>query len=146
MSVESINEPGSSYLVTYSPTSINEPPEWVGAEPPVIDALTPNSCMIGDPDFTLYVSGQNLFASSVIFFAGYVEPTRVEGDGSLSTGINMAYWNNPDTVKVEIHNGETVSNAVDFTFYAPSTFFAVPAAQDEFQSMHPEREPWQSQS
>jgi len=107
--------------------SINEPqtvslplPESVVVPKPLIFSLDPADCTLGDPDFTLYVSGENFFADSVIVFAGQPEPTTLNEDGTLSTGVNMAMWQGPDTVQVQIKNGPEVSDPVDFTFNAPS--------------------------
>jgi hypothetical protein len=72
--------------------------------------------MIGDPDFTLYVHGTNFFADSVLHFAGHDEPTTLNEDGTLSTGIKPSLWGEPVTVKVMIKNGPKVSAPVDFEF------------------------------
>ena len=102
--------------------SINEPqttslplPQDVVVPKPSITSLEPTECAIGDPSFTLYVSGENFFADSVITFAGQNEPTTF-ADGKLSTGINMDVWHGPDTVEVFIKNGPEMSNVEYFTF------------------------------
>ena len=91
-----------------------EPPD-----PPVITAITPETCVMGDPDFMLYVSGTGFYAASVIFFAGYDEPTTLNEDGTLSAGVYPSRWYSPVTVQCQVRNGEVLSNAVDFTFIAP---------------------------
>ena len=113
-------EPTAAFPFT---ASINEPqtvslplPPNVEVPVPAITSLTPTSCTIGDPDFTLYVSGENFFRDSVIHFANQDEPTTLEPDGTLSTGINMAVWLGPDTVQVQVKNGSKVSEPVDFVF------------------------------
>lgn len=102
--------------------SINEPqtvalplPPNVEVPKPSISSITPTEIAIGDDSTTLYVSGENFFADSVIVFAGQDEPTTF-ADGKLSTGINMDVWHGPDVVKVAVKNGPEVSNEVDFTF------------------------------
>jgi hypothetical protein len=102
--------------------SINEPqtvslplPEGVTVPKPTISALEPADCMIGDPDFTLYVSGENFFNDSVIHFAGHDEPTTF-ADGKLSTGVKPSLWADPATVQVQIKNGPEISAPVDFEF------------------------------
>jgi len=102
--------------------SINEPqtvslplPEGTEVPKPTISTLEPADCMIGDPDFTLYVSGENFFADSVIHFAGHDEPTTF-ADGKLSTGVKPSLWTDPVTVQVFIKNGPEVSDPVDFEF------------------------------
>jgi hypothetical protein len=52
----------------------------------------------------------------VIYFAGQAEPTTLNEDGTLSTGINMDYWHGPDTVPVVVQNGPEQSEPADFTF------------------------------
>jgi hypothetical protein len=103
--------------------SINEPqtvslpvPENVEVPKPVITGYDPYECMIGDPDFTLYVTGENFFADSVIHFAGHDEPTTLEDDGRLSTGVKPSLWTEPATVQLQIKNGPEISDPVQFEF------------------------------
>jgi hypothetical protein len=117
---DSINEPGKSRQ-SLTPPSVNEPPEApaVDAPAPVITALAPDSCVIGKADFTLVVSGENFFAGSVIFFAGHDEPTTFnETDRTLQTIVKPSLWDVPVVVQCQVHNGEVMSNAVDFSFTA----------------------------
>lgn len=119
--IKSINEPNApSHDVTLTPQSINEPPtlpDWA-TDAPVVTALEPDECTIGDLDFTIYVSGTGFYEQSVIVFAGHDEPTTLESDGTLSTGVNMAVWLGPDTVQVSVRNGPIESNSMGFTFNA----------------------------
>jgi hypothetical protein len=115
MGIESINEPGGRTTMVL-PASINEPPKMPDA--PVITALNPSECTLGDPDFTLFIEGTGFYPASMIIFAGHDEPTTLNEDGTLSTGINMALWQGPDTVKVQVYNGPMFSNEADFTFNA----------------------------
>ena len=103
--------------------SINEPqtvslplPEGVKVPKPVITGYDPYDCMIGDPDFTLYVTGDNFFNDSVIHFAGHDEPTTLGEDGRLSTGVKPSLWTEPATVQIQIKNGPEISDAVEFEF------------------------------
>ena len=105
--------------------SVNEPqtvslplPDDVVVPKPSITSLEPAECTLGDESFTLYISGENFFADSVIYFAGQPEPTTLGEDGRLSTGINMDVWNGPDTVPVIIKNGPEASAPAEFTFHA----------------------------
>lgn len=120
--MKSINEPNApSHNMTLTPASINEPPtlpDWAKDEP-VVSGLEPTECTLGDPDFTIYVSGTGFYPQSVIVFAGHDEPTIFE-DGKLSTGVNMSVWQGPDTVQVSVRNGPIMSNAMNFTFNAPT--------------------------
>jgi hypothetical protein len=109
--------------------SINEPqtvslplPQGVEVPKPVISSLNPDSCMIGDPDFPLVISGDNFFGDSVIHFAGHDEPTTFDADAkTLSTGIKPSLWADPVTVQVMVKNGPELSAPVDFEFAAPAT-------------------------
>jgi hypothetical protein len=113
---DSINEPGRSRQ-SLTPPSINEPPEVPPLPPPRINALEPGACAIGDPDFDLLVHGDNFFAGTVIFFAGHDEPTTYDADaGTVSTIVKPSLWQNPVVVKCQVHNGELMSNALDFIF------------------------------
>ena len=102
--------------------SINEPqtvalplPAGVEVPKPSITSIEPTEMTIGDESVTLYVTGENFFADSVINFAGQDEPTTF-ADGKLSTGINMDVWHGPDTVEVFVKNGPEMSNVEYFTF------------------------------
>ena len=116
MSGIAINEPQASREIALTPQSVNEPaslPAWA-TEPPVVDAISPADATIGDDSFDVYLTGTGFYAESVIVFAGHDEPTTLNEDGTLSTGVNMAVWHGPDTVKVSVRNGPIASNAVDF--------------------------------
>jgi hypothetical protein len=107
------------------PTSINEPQtpafeEVSGAVAPVLTALTPDYCAIGDADFQLHVTGEGFSADSVIFFAGHDEPTTLNEDGTVSTGVKPSLWGAPAVVQVYVRNGTKHSNALEFTFAAPA--------------------------
>jgi hypothetical protein len=116
MGIISINEPlGPGRTTMLTPQSINEPVDLEMPDPPVITALVPDSCAIGDPDFTLDVEGTGFYPQSVIHFAGHDEPTTYN-DGTLSTGVKPSLWTSPVVVQCQVRNGETMSNAVDFTF------------------------------
>jgi hypothetical protein len=127
MSIKSINEPeGPGRTTMVLPASINEAPSLDGLPPdaiptPNIVALSPNNATLGDPSFTMYITGTNLFAQSVIVFAGQNEPTTLNTDGTLSTGINMDVWHGPDTVQVSVKNGSKSSNELPFTFAEAAT-------------------------
>src|SRR5262252_9473966 len=103
---KSINEPDDIAHRTIHP-SINEPPEVSDLKPPVIDAIEPPSCAVGDPDFTLVVHGSGFYPKvSVIHFAGHDEPTTFNEDGTLSTGVKPSLWTDPVTVQCSVRNGD----------------------------------------
>jgi hypothetical protein len=106
--------------------SINEPqtvslplPQGTVVPKPSITSIEPDTCAIGDPDFTLVITGENFFDDSVINFAGHDEPTTLEADGTLTTGVKPSLWTEPVTVGVLVKNGPEVSNAFDFDFTVP---------------------------
>jgi hypothetical protein len=95
--------------------AVPEPP----AASPVVTSLIPAQATIGDPDFTLFVTGQGFTESSVIVFAGHDEPTALNGDGTLSTGVKPSLWGAPVVVQCSVRNGAVSSNEVNFEFVAP---------------------------
>lgn len=116
---DSINEPGKSRQ-SFTPPSINEPPQMPDLPAPLLASLDPDRAAIGSEDLTLEVHGANFFAGSVIFFAGHDEPTTFDEEaGTVSTIVKPSLWQNPATVQCQVHNGEQMSNALDFVFEAP---------------------------
>jgi len=96
--------------------AVPEPPP-----PPVVTSLTPAQATIGDPDFTLFIAGEGFTESSVIHFAGHDEPTTLNADGTLSTGVKPSLWGAPVVVQCSVRNGAVSSNVLDFEFVAPVT-------------------------
>jgi hypothetical protein len=86
--------------------------------PPTITSIEPTTAAIGDPSFSLVVTGTNFHTDSAIVFAGQRENTTLNEDGTLQTGVNMNYWHGADTIPVLIDNGLAQSEPVDFTFTA----------------------------
>ena len=84
--------------------------------PPVVSGVEPNTAVIGDPSFDIHVSGEGFLQDSIIVFAGQDEPTTLNEDGTLSTGVNMGVWHGPDTLEVKVRNGSLYSEPVTFTF------------------------------
>ena len=108
--------------------SINEPqavslplPQGTKVPVPSISSLNPTETTIGAEDFTLYVSGENIFRDSVINFAGQDEPSTLNEDGTLSTIVKPSLWADPVTVPVLIKNGPESSDPMDFEFKAPTS-------------------------
>jgi hypothetical protein len=85
-------------------------------KPPVLSGLEPSTAAIGDASFEMKISGEGFIPDSVIVFAGQDEPTTLNEDGTLSTGVNMGVWHGADTVQVCVRNGSLVSEPLDFTF------------------------------
>jgi hypothetical protein len=117
-------EPKSTTQAFPYTASINEPqtvslplPEDVEVPKPAISSLEPADCMVGDPDFTLVVSGENFFGDSIINFAGQDEPTTFDAEAkTLSTGVKPSLWIDPVTVEVIVKNGPEVSAPASFEF------------------------------
>jgi hypothetical protein len=120
----SVNEPLDPGRTARTPVSINEPPHVTMPEKPEITGYDPYECAIGDPDFTLVVSGTGFYPQSIIHFAGHDEPTTLTEDGTLTTGVKPSLWLAPATVQLSIFNGPIESNIVEFVFNeaaAPAT-------------------------
>jgi hypothetical protein len=86
--------------------------------PPTISGIEPSTAAIGDSSFELKITGTNFHTESVIVFAGQSENTTLNEDGTLSTGVNMAYWHGADVLPVLVDNGTSKSEPVEFTFTA----------------------------
>jgi len=87
-------------------------------KPPVLSGIEPATAEIGAPSFDLKVSGTGLIQDSIIVFAGQDEPTQLNEDGTVSTGVNMGFWHGPDTIQVCVRNGSQISEPLEFTFTA----------------------------
>ena len=86
---------------------------------PVLSGIEPSTARIGDESFILVVSGVGFVQDiSVIVFAGQDEPSKLETNGTLTTGVNMSVWHGPDEVEVRVKNGEHISEPLMFTFTA----------------------------
>jgi len=91
--------------------------------PATVTGLEPSTAAIGDPSFTLYVTGANFHAESVIVFAGQDENTTLNEDGRLQTGVNMDFWHGADAVPVAIGSSVTAT-ITRLVFWAPSQRFS----------------------
>ena len=101
--------------------SINEPqtPAFdhiAGSVKPSITAIDPTSAEIGADDLTLTITGEGFGPDTVIYFAGHDEPTTLEDDGTVSTGLKPSLWTAPATVQCYVRNGTLHSDPVDFEF------------------------------
>jgi hypothetical protein len=93
--------------------------DFVPENPPTVTSLSPDTAVSGDPDFTLYVSGENFTAQSVIHFGLNDEPTTHNADGTLSTGVKPSLFA-PAEVDVTVRTGPIESEPATFTFTAPA--------------------------
>jgi hypothetical protein len=86
--------------------------------PPVLTALSPDTAVSGDPDFTLSCQGTGFGINTVIEFSGVDEPTTLVSDTEVTTGVKPSLFA-PVTVPVRVHEGPIYSDPIDFTFTAP---------------------------
>jgi hypothetical protein len=95
--------------------------QWVVDHPaPVLDAISPDTAVAGDPaDIVLSCTGTGFNESTVITFGNFDEPTTFVSDTEVTTVVKPSIFVNPDTVPVKLHNSVAFSDPVDFTFTAP---------------------------
>lgn len=89
-----------------------------GIAAPTITSLSPATVALGAPNFDVHVLGENFAPDSVIVFNGHDEPTTINSDGDVSTGVDMAVWLAPASVPVQVRAGGNLSNVAPFTFTA----------------------------
>jgi hypothetical protein len=92
--------------------------EGPAVEAPAVESLAPDTAAIGAPDFTVHVTGTGFTPDAVIVFNGFDEPTTVVSDTEVTTGVNMAVWQAPVSVPVQVRAGGNLSNSKIFTFTA----------------------------
>jgi hypothetical protein len=132
MSVESINEPGNSRLVSHTPMSINEPPTFDGLNPPRAIGMEPTGCAIGDPPITLRVTGTDFTNKTLIVFDGVPSVTVYVSPTELSTLVTPAAFIEARGYPVAVGQGAYTSQpAMMFTVTE-----AARAAPDKFKSLH----------
>ena len=86
---------------------------------PTVITLTPNTAVVGAPNFTIHVIGTNFFPGTVILWNGAEEPTTIVSETEVTTGVNMATVSGPATVPVSVRAiTGAESNALPFTFTA----------------------------
>jgi hypothetical protein len=87
---------------------------------PTVTSLDPATAESGEADLDLKVSGTGFTESTVIIFGTMDEPTTLNADGTVSTGVKPSLFA-PAAVPVSVRNGPLHSNAIDFTFTDPAT-------------------------
>ena len=85
---------------------------------PAITSLSPDTVALGAPNFDVHVLGTGFALDSVIVFNGHDEPTTINSDADVSTGVDMAVWLAPAAVPVQVRAGGNLSNVATFTFTA----------------------------
>jgi IPT/TIG domain len=108
----SINEPPGSNVTP--PTEPETPPV---TEPIDLTALDPESIVVGSaPDFMLTVTGTGFDNQCVIVFDDEEQTTIYVDETTLMATIPVAMA--ADTVDVEVHRGEEMSDVLTFDFTA----------------------------
>jgi IPT/TIG domain len=103
----------------YPQIGVKPPPGGQTEQAPVLTTLDPATVASGSEDVTLYVSGSNLSATSVLIFGSQDEPTTFhEADGTVSTIVKPSLFA-PADVPVSVRNGDQTSNELTFTFTEP---------------------------
>ena len=83
---------------------------------PVVSSINPSSATIGDPSFTLHVTGTGFDSSSQIVWNGSVEPTTFVSATELTTLVNMVTAQFATDIPVAVQSGSgVVSNVMTFT-------------------------------
>jgi hypothetical protein len=87
---------------------------------PSLTSIEPSTAESGAEDLTLVVTGENFTAQSVIIFGTMDEPTTLQADGTLTTGVKPSLFA-PAVVPVSVRNGPLHSGPLDFTFTEAGT-------------------------
>lgn len=102
---------------------------------PVITSLSPDSVNLGDPSFTLHVTGSGFELGSTIIWNGLPEPTMVVSPTEVTTGVDMSTANVATVIPVMIQDANgALSNSVPFTINplgATRSSRSVPTAKTE---------------
>ncbi len=90
---------------------------------PVLDSLSPNSAVAGDPGFTLTVNGTGFIDGSVVRWNGVATDTTYLGPTQLSASISAADIASAGVYTVTVYTpapGGGESNVLNFTVIAPN--------------------------
>lgn len=91
------------------------PIDETDAVAPVLTALLPTSAKIGDPAFTLHVTGTGFRPGCEILWNGAPEPTTLVSPTELTTTVNMATAEVPMPIPIAVRTlGGLVSNTLTF--------------------------------
>jgi hypothetical protein len=121
VSVDSILFSGSSAAESFILTAIPDgcEVEITVEDPPTLTSLSPDTAVSGDPDFVLSCIGTGFTDKTVIRFGSTQdEPTTLVSDTEVTTGVKPSLFA-PAVVPVAVHNGDSWSEWVDFTFTEP---------------------------
>jgi hypothetical protein len=82
----------------YTLTEVVKPPPT-----PTLEAIYPDTFTIGSPDALLNAFGGPFERGDRLVVAGNTERTTYVSHNQLTTWINSAVWQNPDTIDVLVH-------------------------------------------
>ena len=112
-------KPTATPMTAY-PTRLTREQFWYRSDgqpiKPGIDGMEPNTAPSGGSDIRLYVNGTGFTPDSVIVFNDNEEPTTMNSNGVLSTGVRPSIFVVPATVPVLVRTGAVESNTLNFTF------------------------------
>jgi hypothetical protein len=108
------------WIDTYGPPENPVGPPIQGPAP-TISALSPAEAVVGDPDFTMTVTGTGFALGTTIVFNGSNEVTDVLSDTECSTIVQPSTASGAATVPISVRNADgQTSNELDFSFTDPA--------------------------
>jgi hypothetical protein len=91
------------------------PADAAGGPPPLLTALDPMTAALGDPSFTLRVTGEGFVPNAVILWNGGAEPTTVVSATEVTTEVNLATASVAMPIPIQVRNGlGGLSNTLTF--------------------------------
>lgn len=85
--------------------------------PPILESLSPDTVISGDPDVVLSCIGSGFTWETTIKFGDYDEPTTLVSPTEVTTIVKPSIFA-PAVVPVLVRNGLVSSDPLDFTFTA----------------------------
>jgi hypothetical protein len=117
-----IAQPGTEQVLVVNPggAQSNPAPLMVTAPPPIVSSLSPTSANVGDPAFTLTVSGTGFVAGSVVEWNGAALSTTYISATQLSALVDAGRLALPGTASVTVVNSNPtqISNSLPFVVNA----------------------------
>jgi hypothetical protein len=119
----SVSAQNDNYLWPYAGQT-SQPKTWgttVLAALPAIDQLNPSSAALGDPSFTLVISGENFLPGAQVLWNGTVlAAATVSSSTVITASVGAAQLNAAGNIPVIVRNpGDIDSGAAIFTVHNP---------------------------
>ena len=96
------------------------PPNPVAPPLPSLTAILPDSCMVGEHDFTFVVEGANFVDGALVKWNGYERPTTFVSSTRLDATIDTVHLATAQTVTIIVYNGDgEITNPLTFTINNP---------------------------